>query len=674
MQSLLTTMGILLANYDERRDFLANFEPFVEDRLRNWPEGQPVGSKKLSEALTKAFSFPPIPLHTVTDLISRAKKAGYLKRGRDGKEYPYLKNLREVEGDVLGQRSETLAHFATVNDALRAYAAEKFALDWSEEETDRALEAFSTEFGIEMAEARQAGRLDRGRNLDRWEMLSVVHGFARDCLHRDAVNFGYLEEMVRGSMLTSVLYFKDLGSWTPTLENLIVFLDTPIALRLLGLAPEELRLGAEELMEMLVERKVPVRVFEHTVSEMLGVLEGVRSNLERARQQQLDLASLTNLNREVIEHLMHEGWGPSAVQEVMGDIDARLAQVGIAIEPTPPYTRALSVDDGRFEQILLSKSFTKAQVSMDIKSITAVHRLRKGEAVRSLTRAGAIFITPNPGLARASNFFFREQGLQSTVGQCMVDVSLTTRLWLAKPSESEGAPRKMLIAECYAALNPPHAVWKKYLEKIAARRKAGEVTDEQVKTLVFSSAAQEGLFEVIRNDPDLINDQTPLEVIKRYEETIRGPIEIETRRVEEELQTKQTENEELRSQEDRSSQERQRQEAEFETQRRRLHELEEWQRDSDHRRARRLKTRRLVLGLVGAIVALGGGVVVVATDTISGSLGFAVVVFIAVFISLGFVGWGLRKPLKWSNLAIIWIGAFLAFFAVLYGLAQSFMD
>jgi hypothetical protein len=674
MQNLITTMGILLANYDEKRDFLANFEPFVEDRLQFWPAEQPVGPKKLSEALTEAFSFPPIPLNTVTELLLRAKKAGYLKRGHDGKEYPHLKKLGGVEGNVLGQRSEILAHFAAVNDALRAYAAEKFGLDWSEVVADKALEAFTTEFGIEMAEARQAGRLDKGRNLDRREMLSVVHGFARHCLHRDAINFSYLEEMVRGSMLTSVLYFKDLGTWTPTIEHLIVFLDTPIALRLLGLAPEELRLGAEELMGMLDERKVPVRVFEHTVSEMLGVLEGVRANLERARQQQLDLSTLTNLNREVIEHLMHEGWGPGEVQEVMGDIDARLAQVGIAIEPTPPYTRALSVDDGRFEQILLNKSFTKAQVTMDIKSITAVHRLRKGEAVRSLTRAGAIFVTPNPGLARASSYFFREQGLQSLIGQCMVDISLTTRLWLAKPAVSKEAPRKILIAECYAALNPSHAVWKKYLEKIAARRKAGDVTDEQVKTLVFSSAAQEGLFEIARNDPNLVTEQTPQEVIDRYEEAIRSPIEIDALRAEKELEAKRAENEELRDRERSDAKDREQQQAELLVQRKRLDEFERRQRDEEDRQHRRSRLRRCVLGLVGAALALGSGVAILVSEVVSGSLGFAIVVFVALLVSLVSVGWGWRKPLRWSNSAIIWIGAFFAFFIAIYEMAQAFMD
>lgn len=671
MQSLIATMGVLLAHYDERRDFLSNFEPFIDDRLATWPPAEPVGSREMSQALTEAFNFPPIPLNTVSELLRRAGKAGRLKRGHNRKQYPNPQNLRDVNGDLTGQRTETLAHFEAVAVALRDYAKHQFSLDWSSEQADAALEGFVSEFGIEMAEARYRGTLEGELPKTKGIDIAVVHGFARHCLKQDAVNFGYLEELVRGSILTSVLYFKDLGTWSPHFQNLVAYLDTPIALRLLGLAPDELRGGAEELLEMLNEAKIPVRVFDHTITEMMGVLDGVRSNLERARQQQLDLNAFTNLNREVIEHLMRERWGPGDVQEIMSSLEERLNNINVIVEAPPPITQQLSLAEGRFEEILREKGFTTSQIVMDIRSVTAIHRLRKGQVKNSLTKAAAIFVTPNPGLVRSTNRFFREQGLQGPIGPCIADISLTTQLWLVRSDGERKIPRKVLMAECYAALDPPQAVWRKYLEKIEARRAAGEVTDEQVKTLVFSSAAQESFFDITRNDESLVDDQTPQEVLSKYEITVREPAEIEAKRMGERLGEQQAENDELRREVQAGTAEREQQQDQLSAQQHRIDDLEGRQKASEERLRRRADRVRVGVAVAAALAIAAAGAVSLATGTISGALGFAAVVFLSTLLGLTALGWGLKKPLRWSWTAMVQIGAFLTLFFGVYGLAQA---
>ena len=72
-------------------------------------------------------------------------------------------------------------------------------------------------------------------------------------------------------MLTNVIYFRDLGNWTPTIRNLVVYIDTPFALRALEVAPEEIASGALELVRLLAEFEIPIRIFDHTVEEIIGV-------------------------------------------------------------------------------------------------------------------------------------------------------------------------------------------------------------------------------------------------------------------------------------------------------------------------------------------------------------------------------------------------------------------
>jgi hypothetical protein len=651
-------MAILIAHYDERRDFLDNFEPFVLDRLDAWPVDQPVRPKELSAAMSDAFSLPPIPINTVTELRNRAKREGYLRRRYDNNYYPDKKKLTSVR-DVRAGRTEVLAHLEALNAALRRYVKERFDQDWSDEAAERALEAFATEFGIELASAQRDGDVAGSHAADRNGDLAVVHSFARHALRHDADCFSHLEEMVKGSMLTNVLYFNDLGSWTPKIDNLVVFLDTPIALRLLGLAPEELTTGARQLMELLEAFEVPVRVFDHTLIEMVGVLEGVKANLERARRQELDVRTLVNLNREVIEYLIRIGWGPGDVQSVITNIEQKLRDAGVPVEPVPDYSnRSLSINEGALEERLLASKFTRSQVAMDVKSIAAIHRLRGGRPALSLGKARAVFVTSNRGLVRQSNRFFQAENSQSPVGHCMSDLSLTTQLWLVGPDKSKAVPRKVLIAESFAALNPPREVWKRYLEKVEAKRLAGEVTEEEVKTLVFSSLAQEGLLEVTHGDPRAVSDDTPSVVLERYKEaTVETGTRDLTERFERDRGTLEAENERLR--------------ADAETSRNRLDRQDvELREQRDELEALRQGLRRAG-GFALAALALAGGAALLVAEVVSGPLGIATVGFVAALVAAVGSGWGLGKPLTWSVDALIRLGAFLAIFFGLFGLAQG---
>ncbi len=61
-------------------------------------------------------------------------------------------------------------------------------------------------------------------------------------------------------MPTNVLYFHDIGSWSPNLLQLTIYLDTTPVVRILG-----------------------VRIFQHTLTEIQGVLDGVMHGPRQAR-------------------------------------------------------------------------------------------------------------------------------------------------------------------------------------------------------------------------------------------------------------------------------------------------------------------------------------------------------------------------------------------------------
>ena len=51
-------MAIVRSNADKGRDYIAYFEPFATDRLKEWPDGQEVTPDTLSEAICDEWGVP----------------------------------------------------------------------------------------------------------------------------------------------------------------------------------------------------------------------------------------------------------------------------------------------------------------------------------------------------------------------------------------------------------------------------------------------------------------------------------------------------------------------------------------------------------------------------------------------------------------------------------------
>jgi hypothetical protein len=526
--NLLTTMAILLANYDSDRDYLSNFEPFVVDCLRQWPTNQCVPSKALCTALSETYNLPRIPINTVTQLRERALHAGYLRRDSARRLFPIPRALDKVES-LASKEVVFFDHFERLTEEIRSYAKVTRSLDWGPDEAEKALESFAEAFSVELAMARRMGGFDDEVPVkQRREELSVMHGFARKALEEDQRCLDYLEEVVQASMLTNVVYLRDLGRWKPSLTDLVVYFDTTVAFRALALTDDEVSEAALEMMELLREFEVPVRVFEHTFDEMRGVLRGVRECLRGQRRAKTDLDLVPRQGLEVLTHALREGWGPADAEEAALELEARLSSLGIAVAAVPPPNLSRRLDRRILDRMLAERRFNERQRIRDIESLVAIDTLRAGRRTASdLGKARAIFITSNESLVKVARQWFEEQDRESGVPQCVTETSFTTQLWLRRPAGRPDVALKFLAAGSHAALTPSPQLWERYLDRIAQRRDRAQITEQQVKALVFSAEAKQSLAEAAQGDPEKVDDDAIGEVLARSQDFL--PVEIARR-------------------------------------------------------------------------------------------------------------------------------------------------
>jgi hypothetical protein len=637
-------MAIVRANADADKDYISNFEPFATDCLKGWEAGEGVGAEALTAAICRDWGVPSLPTAVGEILLRRAEQRGEVIKARSGL-LPNAEQLAEVQG-LAGEKHEMLTRMSALGQALIEYASDVHGLEWSAEDAAGALERLAEEFGADLALARQSGGLAR-TDLGGDEVLVVVHGFARHATESSPTNFRYLEEMVQGAMLANAVYYPDVGHVSNKLKGLRVYLDTTPILRALGLASRQVSGATEEMLSLLRDEfKVRMFVFSHTVSEIEGILDGIAGSLRRGTARAEMQADVSGQSRETIDALVARGATAGEIEALHAELEPRLLELGVRITETPPHPERGHISEERFDAVLdevVGYRFRGA-LEKDLTSLAAVDRLRGRARPRDLSQANALFVTANPKLVQAGRQFFGEAGRGARVPHAMHETALTAQLWVRAPHPPPDLPRKLLIADCYAALNPPPELWERWVRHIVKLRERGTVTAEQVQSLINHQQAKSKLFEVTQGNPDAVGGETVIEVLHRFEAEIRGPV-LEEAEAEHRLL------EEAEAERDALSR-----------------ELEELKRRKAREEARRRwrsaigRSRTVVGHGLALAIALGFLGVALGARAVHGRLAWAVAITLVVLASTAAWAWGARRSWRFPFVALVFAGAATALF------------
>ena len=648
---LLTTMAVVRANADQGRDYIALFEPMAADRLKSWSESNPVEPEALARAICDEWGVPSFPANVAKVLLGRAEKKGEVVRvASDRKLYPCPEVLG-TSRDVSERKQEMLARMNALSSAVVRYARDVHAFEWTNDEASDALERLAEEFGAELAVARRRGTLHEPGGLDS-QPLAVAHGFARWALDEQPANFDHLVAMVQGTMLLNTIYFQDVGHISNRLKVLRVYLDTPVILRALGLGPEPVCDATRELLQLLREFRVSMFVFPHTLDEIGGVLDGVAGSLRRGRRGALAQAGIGGRNREAIDALVKKGVSAGEVDNMNAELEARLNALRIGREETPPHPERGQVDESRFDEVLTEVVGYKSRgpLEKDLRSLAAVDRLRRNERPRDLANTSALFVTSNTALVRAAKQFFEEADRGAPVPHAMHEIGLTAQLWVRAPHPPPDLPRKLLIADCFAALNPGPELWERWVGHIVRLEDRGDISEEQVQNLIYHSQAKSALFEITHGDPDAISEATVAEVLERFESEVRRPAERAA--IDEKSRADEAEGEiaELRG------------------------EVAALQTKVDAREEATKKRRRVgrtTVGYAGGLLAAAVFAVLALTGLIEGKLWWATSITLLVFLASSSWAWAARRGWKFPFVALVSAGAVSALFVNVFSIAPE---
>jgi hypothetical protein len=333
----------------------------------------------------------------------------------------------------------------------------------------------------------------------------------------------HVERLVVGTMLASALY-------TPDLEKLFdplccdVFLDSPILIDALGHAGAIPKRAARESITLLREAGATIKCFEHSISEVERKLEDVAHQLRDPRRAPQGTDT-------ILHNATERNLTPSDLQQAATSVRRSVKNsLGIEVVEAPPFTESTTIDEVVAERVLEERlgHSRKTTIRFDLDSLTAVYRIRGGQAKYRIESCQAIFATPHRRLVGASREIFRIGRKNAPIAIALAD--LVTLAWLKKPRAVPQLPRLRIAADCYAAIQPPAGVVRRYVEEATKLFARGEITGDDLYELRYTPESRRILMMKTKGIADAVNATVVSDILKERNRQIEAKARREVER------------------------------------------------------------------------------------------------------------------------------------------------
>ena len=286
--------------------------------------------------------------------------------------------------------------------------------------------------------------------------------------------FDSVANMARGSMMVSALYAPTLVDTTRGFQRTTIYLDTKVVLRALGYEGEPAQQATTDLLSILKRQLARLAVFEFTLREIRSVLDAVAQRAQNGRMWSSRPGSveayfyrINASNTQIAQHAVR--------------VEARMIELGISVDPSPPYeNHRFVLDESAIEDLLKqgNPNYRPTALQHDVELIAAMVRARSGRARGSLEESRATFMTLNSlvvNTARAAQREYREPW-----PLVMFENDIAALTWIKEPLAAPNLPKHQLFATSLGLTNPGRHDWELYTSEISRLMESEEITDNDI--------------------------------------------------------------------------------------------------------------------------------------------------------------------------------------------------
>lgn len=592
--------AILRANYNAQApNYLDNFAPFVLSAIAN-SSSEIVERSAVSNLIREMFGLS-IPSLVVPRLLRRTNRQDLTEpvgnnairlTARAASELP---DLNAEVAQYRSRQTELVTQLATF---IESHFPEHLDL------TTRDLGAHLAEFFDKNAVPLLGASLNASQPVSdgRTGLDYVVASFVSHLYSTDQARFAYVVEAAKGAMLASVLEL-DTSNMSDSLSRLTLVLDSPVLMDALGYHGPVPEAAMRHVLQMATSQGATLAVFRHSVSELDGILEAIEHALRRG--------SASRSTSRGYLHFAETGASPVDLALLREKLEDSLAELGVSVLEQPGGYYEYGLDESKLEEMIQSRVryLQDAARVNDVRSLSAVHRMRRGSQSRTVERCAAVLVSSNGNLVRGA----RDFNGGSTFPLAMTAEAIASILWVRSPALADDVPRDIVLASAYAGMQPSPILWKKYVDEIEKLEKAGTVSSDDAVILRATSVGRDAFMAETLGDEAALGDALPLSVLERVQSSIAKPLQLEVASLESQLADAEVQAQQTNAEKQHEASARQAAEAEVEDHRETIDEMKgqilqiqaDWQERASRIRERAARfAHRWVIGLTWSVRVL----------------------------------------------------------------------
>lgn len=510
----IVSLALLKVNWDKfQRGYLDNFVPIIAECVRLLPQDI-VSLSEVQSKVRSEFGLN-MPQNTLETLLRLVKKHGFVKQElnvlKKNSERLAQLNFRPVQIEVLTAYEELVAK-------LVRFCHESHSVTWTEAEAEGALLAYLQDDKLIIFGSQVAGTTippAPAMSMNNRDTRYLVGDFVRYLKEGYSPVFDMFETIVKGNMLANAIFLPDPAEAQRRFRNTAIYFDTKFLIWALGYAGSPREAPCRELLSLLYETGADLRCFAHTVEEIERILN-------TAGRLLFNQEKATGAMVPMIDHFVAKGYTQSDIELLSVRLPRNLRTLRIEVVGKPSYDpKVFNIDEAALESRFRDTIWYRDDTPLfrDVDSIAAVMRLRQGRAPSLVEECGAIFVTTNTLLAKGCREEFCSTS-SNVISPCITDYALTNLVWLKKPMGAPDLPRKRLIADYYAAIQPSDDLWQAYLAEIEKLEALGDVAAEDYYLLRYAIEAKQALMELTNGDRRAFTQATVQEILRLMRDRI----------------------------------------------------------------------------------------------------------------------------------------------------------
>lgn len=533
-EHIIASLVILMVNWDEDRskDYLYPFSEMLAEVISQHDESV-LAINELQAEFQRIFGLK-LPTGVINSLLRRLEKRKLIRREnrcyKPNREKLRNRNFSDTQAKVLEE-------YDSLIDNMVKYCESEFSRNVTRQYAEDLLEGFLAEHQVALLNAMLSKKpiipLQSSRDPTHKYM---VGSFVTHISQKQGREFKYLETVLKGMMLANVLYLPDNNKSIKKRWTTSFYFDTPFLIEALGYQGKTKQELRGELLSALKSTGAKMRCFAHNVEEVENILFACLKIIERGNIDQ----AYGRLAFSV-DFMVEEGYTPSDILLKLQTVGDNLSALGIEIRDKPEYVREYVIDEAQLESLLSDRYSSNAnadkskQVKNDVDSVASIHRLRKGKSFSKIEDCKAIFVTHNVALLRSSHDHFAEPA--NSVAHCLTDFTVANLLWLTRPDSLPDMPRKQIIADAYAAIQPDPYLWKMYVKKIEQLQARHEIKSDDYYVFRYTQEARNSLMEITHGSHEILTEGTVQEILQAVKTKFQQETLDEASRKQAELQS-----------------------------------------------------------------------------------------------------------------------------------------